>query len=537
MSLINNITHEDGFKSKIKPKPISLKPMSLKPMSLKPMSLKPILNKIRTLKRRVVDKFHLKPLTMSRKSPSNSKSGVSSVKKSISKENMESFLNKVIVENNNDDKKLFVSLKKIKNVSMKRNELDFLDETKKNIHYLNSICTNSGECLIFGLESNRIKDLFNGFSDFTYLTGVKKVGEKSSNGFVLNLQYERMDYKVNALLKSSKRKRSDNLYYEYLVGTKFINRINLFLPCFTETYRLLKHRTKDTKMEIEDDNVHASEFSNFIDVNICDERKIRNSLICIENSCKNGINFAILLQYINEPISIYSFAKKHENDDLFESQMIAILIQIYGPLSYLKEEFTHYDLHSKNVMLYKLPEGKFVEIKYFDERDGSTISIQTSYIAKIIDYGRCYFGNLGNSNYMTSKMLGKIIRQTKECNQDNVGYNFFEDFQDEENFYISSCNKNISHDLRLAHLLSNSSRKMHLLFDGLIEYESNYGTPQKLSSSRDYIRNVSDMYDFLKVSSELMEPSVDEKDKSIGCIDVFMTVKLCNKKMDFVSIK
>lgn len=513
-----NSTRRVLFKSKLK----------LKPLSFKPLSLKPSFNSFKTLKKRVLEKFRLKPLT------------VSKIKTEINKESMESFLNSIVSQNKNNDEELFISLKKNKNVSIKRNEVEYLPETERQIAYLNSVCTNSGECLIFGQENMVIKNLFNRFSDFRYLTNVKKVGEKSHNGFVLNLQYERLNYKVNALLKSSKSKRSDNLYYEYLVGTKFINRINLFFPCFTETYRLLKHRTTFTKEEIEDNNVKVVDFSKFVDNNICDEKSIKNSLICIDNSCKDGENFAILLQYINEPMSVYSFVKKHEKDDLFESQMIAILYQIYAPLSYLKDQFTHYDLHSKNVMLYKLPEGKFVEIKYYDENDGSLITIQTNYIAKIIDYGRCYFGNLKNPKFITSTRLGELIKESLECTKngaDTVGYNFFEDSQDKDNHYISSPNKNISHDLRLAHLLSNSSRKMHLLFDGLIVYETNYGTPQKLSSSRDYIKNVSDMYDFLKDSIKNASILVSKDEKSVGCIEVFFTEKLCKKEMKFTPIK
>jgi hypothetical protein len=63
-----------------------------------------------------------------------------------------------------------------------------------------------------------MKKLFNDFVDFRHLTHVTKAGSESVNGFVLNLHYETMNYKAHALLKSSKKKRSDNLYYEYLVG-------------------------------------------------------------------------------------------------------------------------------------------------------------------------------------------------------------------------------------------------------------------------------------------------------------------------------
>jgi hypothetical protein len=52
---------------------------------------------------------------------------------------------------------LFVSLNKKKNTTM------------KTINHLNSICTDSGECLIIGRENYFRKKLFSGFSDFTNL--------------------------------------------------------------------------------------------------------------------------------------------------------------------------------------------------------------------------------------------------------------------------------------------------------------------------------------------------------------------------------
>jgi hypothetical protein len=392
--------------------------------------------------------------------------------------------------------------------------------------------------LAFGRENKDIKDLFDGFVDFRYLSDLKRVGERSSNGFVLKLQYERMNYKVNTLLKSAKKKHSDNLYYEYLVGTKFINRVNLFFPCFTETYHLFKHKSSSTKDLIENDDLDATEFPNLIDMNICDEKSIKNSLTCIKNSCSEGYNFAILLQYIDEPISFESFLKKHGKDTSFEAIMISILTQIYAPLSYLKEDFTHYDLHLENVLLYKLPKGKYVEIKYNDDRDGTMITIKTNYIAKIIDYGRCYFGNLGNDKYMTSRSLIELIKGTKECTDaglGNVGYNFIDDVQISDNYYISSTRKNTSHDLRFAHLLCEKSVIAFSVIGPLIQYEGFYGTRQNVSHKRkDYnIRDVDDMYVFLQKYFEDPIEFVEKGDESIGCIEVYMTKKLCEKEMKF----
>lgn len=464
------------------------------------------------------------------------------MKKEHNNESMELFLNKIVIENKKEDKKLFRNLTERSNVHLKRNELLSIRETvfdKQIVNYLNSVCIDSNDCLIFGHEKNVIKKMFSDFANFKNLKGVSKVGENSNNGFVLNLRFEKMNYGVNALLKSSKKRISDNLYYEYLAGTVFINKINDFFPCFTETYHLFRHRTLLSKGRIKSNNIEVSEYSDMVDLNICDASVVKNTSLCIGNSCKNGVNFAILVQYINNPISIATYMKTNENDPQFLAKMICILLQVYIPLSYLENEFTHYDLHTQNVLLYELPNGKFVEMEYIDERNGTTVVFKTNYIVKIIDYGRCYFGNFGNRKFLSSSTIAESIYNSPSCYEqglENVGYNFFEYKQNAENFYISSTMKNISHDLRLASMMTKSSRKIDLLFDGLILYEGKYGTPSRISSGDEYINNVTDMCNFLKQKSIMRETynSVNLNSLSAGKIEVYITKHMRTKQMKFI---
>ena len=400
-----------------------------------------------------------------------------------------------------------------------------------------TICRDSVQCLAFGRENDKIKKMFSDFVDFRHLTHVTKAGSESVNGFVLNLHYETMNYKANALLKSSNQKRSDNLYYEYLVGTKFINKVNEIFPCFTETYHLFEHGSTKTKNKSKMNKLSVSEYSDTVKINECDASEMKNLFDCFDKSCKTGVNFAILIQYISNPISVNSFLKK-QDDKLFEGQMLCILYQIYACLSYLKDHFTHYDLHQENVLLYELPKGKFVNIKYIDERSGYTTIIKTNYIAKIIDYGRCYFGNLGNKSFATSKMIGQSVYESKTCPEvglKNVGYNFFDKEATKDNHYISSVSKNISHDLRLASIVAKKSKKMGKIFGKTIVYEKNYGTPQRKSDNSANLHNVTDMFHFLEGMSVDDIASVSVKDKPIGTIVVNMTKILCEKKMTFAS--
>lgn len=443
---------------------------------------------------------------------------------------MESFFQRIIEENKAKDKKLFDEL------TQKRNT------TTKTIEILNTICTDSGECLIIGRENQFIKKLFSGFSNFEYLTDIERVGEPSVNGFVLNLQYEKMNYKVNTLLKSAKNEYSDNLYYEYLVGTSFINRVNQIFPCFTETYGLFKHKSDDTKEEMEVDDVIPSELMDMIESNICDEKSITDTVKCMDDACFEGENFALLLQYVNNPISLKEFVRNNEEKELFEAQMISILFQIYAPLSYLTNEFTHYDLHTGNVILYKLPEGKYVTLKYRELRIGETpinYEIKTNYIAKIIDYGRCFIGDLGNDKYLNSEKIGKIMYSLPQCSdgestRGEAGLSFFDKTHTQNNHYLSSLLINRSHDLRLANIVKQSSYKMDKFFDNRIVYDGRYGTKEKDSDETQNINNVEDMMKFLQTTIINRKGRyVDLSDNSIGTLDIYMTDKYCERPMTF----
>jgi hypothetical protein len=446
------------------------------------------------------------------------------------------------VDYENNDNKLFEILTTKQNVKNKQEKLKNIKSIvfdKRIVKYLNTICSDSGECLAFGRESFEIRNIFDDFIDFRHLKKVHKIGQPSSNGFVLNLHYESMNYKANALLKSSKKKTSDNLFYEYLAGVLFINRVNEIFPCFTETYHLFRHNSSDTRENIKDNAVHINDYSTAIKLNDCDETIVKSVGKCVDDSCINGENYAILVQYINNPISINSFMKEHENDLLFEQQMLCILYQIYYPLSYLKDNFTHYDLHTDNVLLYKLPVGKFICIQYRNMVTGIVTNINTNYIAKIIDYGRCFFGNFGNNNLLSSNKILKTVKNSIVCNEEGlnkIGFNFRDKKHTSENHYISCLMKNYSHDLRLASIVVKQSRKMNKLFgcDRII-YTGNYGTPEDNSYDKYHIRNVDDMITHLDYLVKRKVPSINENDTPIGIIKVQLRGDIMDK-MEFIQV-
>ena len=153
--------------------------------------------------------------------------------------------------------------------------------------FLNSICSDSGVCIAFGKQAKRISKHFNGFVNFEYVISVDQIGPTTINGFVKEITYEHFGYKANAILKSSNKKDSDNLLFEYLVG-QYINKQCMVFPCFIETYGWYQYNTSTVRKNMKfnkvlDKNALKSSLEigqialqNYIDLiedNICFENK------------------------------------------------------------------------------------------------------------------------------------------------------------------------------------------------------------------------------------------------------------------------
>ena len=292
-------------------------------------------------------------------------------------------------------------------------------------NFLNSICISSGDCMAFGREKERIPLFFNNM-DFKYLDGdAKKIGTDSVNGIVHLLKYTKDNYSTYAVLKSSKNSKADSLLYEYIVGKYFINNYVSKYPCFMETYELYKYNyikkptwVSDLLSTLTKDIISRE----FIRENLTKSSagrtmnglKVELKKICMDKTGMFGVKYAVLVEYLNNPISFSDFLKNpndyvnslifinyfkniftkkyvrnQDNGMHFFCEIINILLQIYIPLGKLMNSFTHNDLHLKNVLLYKVPGEKYIEMRY--EIGDKTVVIKTQYIAKIIDYGRCFF--------------------------------------------------------------------------------------------------------------------------------------------------
>jgi hypothetical protein len=388
-----------------------------------------------------------------------------------------------------------------------------VNPNKRRSYFLKSVCSDSGVCIAFGRESLTIKKHFKNFTDFSYLVGeAKRIGKVSANGFVKELTYENEGYKVNSVLKSSTEKGSDNLLYEGLVG-QYLNKVGLVYPCFLETYGIYKYNSPGFKflMKKNDNNIHELLKEGLTLIN-----PIKIPLL--NTACKESNMIAINVQHLKNAQTLgdlikVQFTRKNIND------LISVLYQIYMPLAMLAKTFTHYDLHYNNVLIYIPDKTKYIHYHYHTP-DGGITSFKSMYLAKIIDYGRCFFNNpedrsvFGNSKRIYNKLCK--MPDCVRCGSD-AGFAWLElDKATLKRNYICSQKSNISHDLRLLFnvkdkinddsenlkMMKNESPELNDMFKKLIYgigLERNdgkvYGTKEnKKSGLPDKINNVIDAY-------------------------------------------
>ena len=297
-------------------------------------------------------------------------------------------------------------------------------------------CPDTSVCMAIGTESEKIKQKFKGFVHFKNAVQIKTIGAVSHNGFVNLITYNKIikanmtkrfrwfrkksvdkDYFAYAILKSSQgpypddkiEQYPDNLLYEYIVG-QYLNVQNKRFPCFLETYGYYNY---------EDDETWNSMKSKEKSVELLKNLRLilgSNTETDIDYAfaCKNPKHLAILVQYFKNPISLQDYIDSN-NNNLELVELTYILFQIYYPLAALSENFTHYDLHYNNVLLYEPENGKYIEYHYHYKNENGideVVSFKSKYMVKIIDYGRCYF-NFSES--LNSETVHNELCQVNEC--------------------------------------------------------------------------------------------------------------------------
>jgi predicted transcriptional regulator len=331
---------------------------------------------------------------------------------------------------------------------------NFLRKTEPRVRakFLNSICSDSGVCMAFGKESATIKRHFKDFADFGMLsTNARQIGDVSVNGFVKELTYGNAGYVANAVLKSAARHGADNLLYEALVGF-FLNKYSVMYPCFLETYGVYQYNADGLAYNYNKTNPVVP--PNVLELGLTRVAKNRQEITdaLISDSCSHPTAVSILVQHIKNARSLKSMCV---TNFFVENHLLYVLFQIYMGLHFMADQFTHYDLHLENVLVYEPVGATYIEYHYH-MRGGNTITFKSPYIAKIIDYGRSYFKDPGDKTPTgnSEQFHTKLCRVCAKCGYDD-GYYWLERKKTLMKARSQICSRigNQSHDLRVLYLL------------------------------------------------------------------------------------
>jgi hypothetical protein len=380
--------------------------------------------------------------------------------------------------------------------------------------YLESICSDSGVCLAFGNNASAIKDFFNGFTSLKYaISPMTRLGQPSSNGFVNEIKYNRENYLAHSIVKSSANTQADNLFYEYRVGL-FLNEKSKFYPCFLETYGLFIYNDeaawRDTKSTIRKDiNVFERGTTLLNGDKSLSPQEFKDLL---SRSCLDSKHLAVMIQHIKNAKTLGTVINDlrvqrnlSSTTQFYFTDLMNILFQIYYPLSELASVFTHYDLHTDNVILYQPFVNGHIEFHY-EITPTKFISFKSKYISKIIDYGRSYFKQGNHNSFKIHNMLCGEVECAPNCGE-NYGYTWLDPTYND--MHINSSLRNMSHDLRLLNILKdfhnemsqyfafNSIRGEYNQFFPRVVYTGTYGTEELFSGPVGDIVNIVNANDVL----------------------------------------
>jgi len=353
------------------------------------------------------------------------------------------------------------------------------------LNYLKTVCSDSHVCIAFGRETEKIIQFFDFFSNFHLLSGpLEKIGKKSANGFVNELTYEKDGYSANAILKSSANVKSDNLLYEGFVGF-FLNDIGKQFSCFLETYGVYEYISKKFYNKMRNDNtITQTTVIDNLKLFVDPYKGFDNELI--KYACSDKSQYlAVMIQYLKDAKTLSDMC----NDTLFiQNHLTEILFQIYMPLAHLINQFTHYDLHSNNVLIYKPVNNGFIEYFYHLENN-KIVTFKSPYIAKIIDYGRCFIYSDENTSSLRMKEVVAHV-----C--DNPPYYGFKRlFNPNTTVYNQSSDLFLLYDIINTNYINDDMTNMYKIIK--FDYVNNTSTPQLVSDYPKSLKTCHDVFLFL----------------------------------------
>lgn len=227
---------------------------------------------------------------------------------------------------------------------------------------------------------------------------------KSANGLVRRCYFRKFPVLMKMAVVNRDGYMIDSLYNEYLVG-KVINEFADVFPFFAKTYAF--GELKDYALYGDIMNVCdvAKEvktpigklFSKYDD----GRTQIRSSIFkydaykdtCFKHAMPVVYPFALFSQFIDAEYNYKNYYTKNAKKASTILQILSLNALIVSLLYGLQGHFTHYDLHSENVLLRQVPDNKYIRFKIHGPagpKSEPLFEVYSCYFPVIIDYGRCY---------------------------------------------------------------------------------------------------------------------------------------------------
>ena len=193
----------------------------------------------------------------------------------------------------------------------------------------------------------------------------------SANGRIFILKTLSKKYKTSKLLvKVALRETTDPISYEYYVGLALNRlRVDYNIDYFAVMYGRF-FCGLDPKIDV-----------NEKDVELCDNRYNKKTHLLYEFIRNIETEQVLTLSDYIEELKVGESLEREIN---ILNVMILVLYGLQEAQD--KMDFTHYDLHAKNILVVKLAEEKEYNITY----KGEKIKIITGVVPHIIDYGRSH---------------------------------------------------------------------------------------------------------------------------------------------------
>lgn len=227
-------------------------------------------------------------------------------------------------------------------------------------------------CLIDALISNDLNTAVPDYNLRQWITDINQIGGTTAEGKVFNLKSGKFPLFA---IKVPTNPNNDTLPHEAIVGMGAINTLRDRTSTFMHTYGAFMCAPPI----LDSDNRIIS--------------------WCPRDTAAKKITYLVLENIVGS-VGLESMA-----EHLTGSEFLQIYLQILNALNlaYKRFDFTHYDLHTGNVLIQRLPYP--ISIPFYHP-NGRTLYIKTHLLARIIDYGMSHvklegvhFGTFGLEKY------------------------------------------------------------------------------------------------------------------------------------------